>query len=233
MFRARPCIVCSTLVAGLRSLRLRITRKIRATGARTRKEGLQAGPSRDHQFGHDDGRGHVQPKRHDFGGARWDDFPAIARTPVVVPTSLAARRLRACQQSPHRQTAVHVPARVCSRVKRHPKELVSVRSGLVSGEQTPQSAQVSMASIRIEDARPKNAHPITANGQRTQALSSIFGSVTAERRATSIRHADRDVRTGIRVCAPARQSEIGGASSPTARSLRRLVTRLRNYIDDA
>ena|GEM_PF-2588983 len=110
---------------------------------------------------------------------------------------MAARRLRAFQQSPHRQTAVPVPSGVCSRVKRHPKELVSVRSGLVSGEQTPQSAQVSMASIRIEDTRPKNAHPITANGQRTQALSAIFDSATAQVRATSIRHADRDVPASI------------------------------------
>ena len=75
-----------------------------------------------------------------------------------------------------------------------------------------------MASIWIEDARPKNAHPITANGQRTQALSSIFGSVTAQRRATSIRHADRDVPTCIRVCAPNRDRR---RLPPTPRSARR------------
>jgi hypothetical protein len=132
---------------------------------------------------------------------------------------VAARRFCAFQQSPHRQTAVDVPSRVCSRAKRHPKELVSVRSGLVSGEQTPQSAQVSMASIGIEDARPKDAHPITANGQRTQPLSSIFGSATAQRRATQIRHADRDVPTGIRVCAPNRDRRSLVAYTPIPASV--------------
>jgi hypothetical protein len=92
------------------------------------------------------------PRRY-FGGTRREDSTAIGA--VVVPTSAAARRLRAFQQSPHRQTAVHRPSRVCSRVKRHPKELVSVRSGLVSGEQTPQSAQVSTASISDRRCAPE------------------------------------------------------------------------------
>lgn len=114
-----------------------------------------------------------------------DELVAIARIPVVVPvSSLAVRRLRAFQQVPHRQTAAQLPSRVVSRVKRHPKELVSVRSGLASGERTPQSAQVSMASIRRVDSRSKNALPIRSNGRGTKDLSAIAAlkSARQERR---------------------------------------------------
>jgi hypothetical protein len=53
-------------------------------------------------------------------------------------------------------------------------------------------------------------------------LSSIFGSATARARATSIRHADRDVPTGVvflRACAPKRDPRRWVAYTPIPASV--------------
>jgi hypothetical protein len=90
--------------------------------------GEAIGPPSSH--GLRDPRG--QPWRRSRGGCP-GDF-TMARIPVVLPASTAARTLCAFQQGPHRHTTLHVPSTRRSRIKRHPAELVSVRSGLASGE---------------------------------------------------------------------------------------------------
>jgi hypothetical protein len=72
----------------------------------------------------------------------FSDVPMDARTRV---TSVVGFALALCsaQQRPQRHSARQAPFASCARIKRHPIELTSVWSVLVSGERAPQSTHVS------------------------------------------------------------------------------------------